>query len=145
MTINHIIALIGMALSAFVALIVAYLHRKQIRQIELYKEDPSVGLVPPPGKLTAFIKGNWDNIFAYGGPIYIIASEILKDSPVTRLTVLLIAFNAALLMLNITLSLVYRIQGKLSEQIVKLADFDSRQISLIEELFKRTGRDDRSS
>jgi len=48
MTFREWIQVCGVVLAAAVALIVAYLHRRQMRQIEAFRQDPSVGLVPPP-------------------------------------------------------------------------------------------------
>ena len=46
----------GVVVAAVVALVVNYQNRKQARQIELYRRDPSVGLIPPPHAFMAFLK-----------------------------------------------------------------------------------------
>jgi magnesium-transporting ATPase (P-type) len=38
---------------------VAYMHRKQIRQVELYRRDTSSGLKPPPHPITRFLREHW--------------------------------------------------------------------------------------
>jgi hypothetical protein len=45
--------------TAVVTFSVAYMHRKQIRQVELYKRDPSSGLMPPPHPITRFLREYW--------------------------------------------------------------------------------------
>jgi len=56
MTANVVITLVGIMIASATALAVAYLHRKQMRQIELYRADPSVGLIPPSTAFTKFLK-----------------------------------------------------------------------------------------
>jgi hypothetical protein len=134
MTITQAITISGILLSAFVALSVAYLHRKQMRQIEIFKQDPSAGLIPPPTKLTSFIKGKWDTFFAYGGPIYILGNELIKDSPITRTSVILISLSFSMLVLNISLALVFRLQSKFNERTMKLLEFHERQAEISKQL-----------
>lgn len=43
---------------SLVALVVAHLHRKQMRQNELFRLDPTVGVIPPPNPLWAYVKSN---------------------------------------------------------------------------------------
>ena len=134
MTITLIVTVIAMLLSAVVALIVAYLHRKQMRQIELYKLDPSAGLIPPPSSLTKFVKSKWDTIFGLGGPILMLASEFAKTTPVTRFTILIISVALVLLFTNIVLAMLYKLQLRTSERFAQIIALQDRQLGLVEKL-----------
>lgn len=130
MTTMQLIAVIAIIVSALVALIVAHLQREQMRQIELYKQDSSVGLIPPSSPLTRFIKSKWDSIFAYGGPIYILVVEATKSTPPTRFTIFIVSFAMMMLTLNIALALVFRLQTKVYERLSKLQEFNDRQLEI---------------
>ena len=130
MTTTQLIAVIAIVISAAVALIVSHLQRKQMRQIELYKLDPSAGLLPPESRLTRFVKSKWDSIFAFGGPIYILVAEALKSAPPTRYTILIVSFAMMMLTLNIALALIFRMQTKFNERIAKLQEFNDRQLAI---------------
>jgi hypothetical protein len=91
------ITMVGIVVSAAAALIIAYLHRKQMRQIELYKQDPSVGLVPPPTAFTRFVKLRWLDVLGYAVPFLNLVIELNSDGPITRFSVLVIASSVALL------------------------------------------------
>ena len=137
MTLTHIITIIGFSLSAFVALGVAYLHRKQMRQIELFKQDPSVGLVPPPSALARFIKSKWDVIFAYGGPLYILGTELLKSAPVTRMTIALVSLSLVMLALNLVLALMLRLNSKFNERVAEILKLLDRQATITDKIIDR--------
>jgi hypothetical protein len=114
MTVTHIIMLVGIALSALVALVVASQQRKQMRQVELYKQDPSVGLVPPRSAVTRFIQSKWDVVLGFGGPILNLFFVFIMDTPLTRLSVLVISLSVALLLVNIVMTLVFRMVDRMS-------------------------------
>lgn len=122
MTVTHIIMLVGIAISAAVALIVASLQRKQMRQIELYKQDPSVGLIPPSSALTRFVKSKWESVFAFGGPIVGLVLEFTSNTPITRMSVLLISLNIAALLTNIVLAFLFRVVDRVFSTIDRLTD-----------------------
>jgi len=81
------IALAGILTSAIIALVVAHLHRKQMRQIEAYRSNPEVGLVPPPHPIVKFLK-RYSTLLAIGGPsAAVLAMDAFKSGPLTRGTV----------------------------------------------------------
>jgi len=131
MTVTHIIAILSIGISAIVAFIIAHLQRKQMRQIELYKRDPSVGLVPPENALTRFVKSKWDTLLAFGGPIYILVSEAIKTTPPSRFSIYVVAFAMTLLVLNIVLSLILRVQTRFHERFMSLAELEGRNAEMI--------------
>jgi hypothetical protein len=69
----------GVVVAAAVALVVNYQNRKQARQIELFRNDPSVGLMPPPHPWVAFLKKNWYHPWYVGGMIYFLCRWIIES------------------------------------------------------------------
>lgn len=93
MSASQLLPWVGILIPTASALLIAYWHRKQMRQNELYRADPSVGLVPPPTRLWAFVKSNRILIVGVGLPLVFLTSYLLGQGPVTRLLVLAIAAN----------------------------------------------------
>ena len=60
----------GIIVAAAVAVIVNYQNRKQSRQIELFRKDPSVGLIPPPHPWIRFLQKNWFHLAYLTGMVY---------------------------------------------------------------------------
>ena len=98
-------------LSSGTALCVAYLHRKQMRQIELHRVDPSVGLHPPSNYLWAFLKRHWSHILGIGAPVWGVGYEVTAKptEPVTRWTVVYLAFCVGMFFFNILMFVLHKI------------------------------------
>lgn len=80
----------GIIVGATVTLSVAYLHRKQMRQIELHRADPSVPVTPPPHGITLFFKRNfwyWYCLVFGGFNLWALIRDLGKNTPVTRAVV----------------------------------------------------------
>jgi hypothetical protein len=82
------VSVASLIVGTIVTLIVAALHRKQMRQIALHRADPSVPLVPPPHPITRFFKNRLFmllNIFFNGFFIvmnaYFLVREVNKTGP----------------------------------------------------------------
>ena len=133
MTITHAIMLLGIVVAAVVALSVGHLQRKQMRQIELYKRDPSVGLVPPPTFVTRFVKSKWDSILGYGGPGFGLAIELFNHAPLTRGSVFLISLSVAFLLANFIMSIVFRLAERTTTLIEDLRQAQFRHLGLTED------------
>ena len=129
MTLTQILMTLGITASGVVAFIVAYLHRKQMRQIELYKADPSVGLVPPPSKLTKFVASHWDTVLGFAGPIYILVVEFFSNGPVTRGTVFAISAALAFMFTNFVMMLVFKMQQRNTERIREVLELHEKQLA----------------
>lgn len=129
MTLTQLLMAFGIAASGAVALIVAYLHRKQMRQIELYKADPNAGLVPPPSRLTKFVASQWDTVLGFAGPIYVLTVEFFATGPVTRGTVFTISAALAFMFTNFVMILVFRMQQRNTERIREVLELHERQLS----------------
>jgi hypothetical protein len=88
----------AIVLPSATAFLVAYWHRKQMRQIEIFKRDPNAGLLPPPSRLWKFVKSYRDLLMGAGLPMLFLVSEVVSDKPVTRWDVFLIAFDVSLIL-----------------------------------------------
>jgi hypothetical protein len=87
--------LLGIA-ALIVTLVVADLHRRQIRQVELQRADPSVPLLPPTHPTTRFLRTIGPHLWNIGVSVYIIVilvREVRLPTPPTRVDVLMISFS----------------------------------------------------
>ncbi len=102
---------------AFVGnLVSGYLQRKQMRQLELYRQDPSVGLVPPPHPFTLFLQKYKLAICNTGIAAFFLVSGFRSQGPLTRLSVLNIAAGIGFLFLALTTKMnadLYHFLGRL--------------------------------
>ena len=117
MTVSNAVAIFGILISATVALLIAYMHRRQMRQVELFKQDPSVGLSPPPSRITRFITSKWDTILGFAGPVYVLVTQFFSAGPVTRLTIFAVSGAFALMFANFVMMLVFKLQERNTERI----------------------------
>jgi hypothetical protein len=117
-----------------VTLIVAYQHRRQLRQLELHRKDPSVGVMPPESGVVVWWRRNG---FIGGGVaagLFGLANELLRRGPPTRVGVVLVAMDAAGIAL--ILSLVWA--RRLSEQVLEVLGLLGRLTEITGELAKRS-------
>jgi hypothetical protein len=92
-----------------VTLIVAAMHRKQMRQIELHRVDPTVPLVPPAHPITQSLKKRVVFIINIGVNLLLLANELRKTGPMTRGDV----FSIALLICVLTFVVTMEVAGSL--------------------------------
>jgi hypothetical protein len=88
------ISLLTLAVTSAVALVIAAMHRRQMRQIELHRANPSVPLVPPPHPFTKFLLRNFRHInFALNSALNLtfLTLQVRSTDPLTRIGVLSIA------------------------------------------------------
>ena len=134
MTITHAIMLAGIVVAAAVALIVGHLQRKQMRQIELLKQDPSAGLLPPPTAFTRFVRSKWDSLLGYGGPAVGLALEFSSSAPLTRISVLLISVSVAFLLVNVVMHVVFRLAERTAAIVAELRATQARHLEVTDRL-----------
>jgi len=96
MSTNQYITLIGILVTAGVALLAAYLQRLQMRQIEAFRIDPSAGLIPPPNPVWKFVKTYW-LLFSGGGLAVALVSVGTGPLLVTQTWVLVIATGVGMI------------------------------------------------
>jgi hypothetical protein len=130
MSAGNWLTLVGIVVGGFVALAVAHMHRKQMRQIELHRADPTVPLVPPPHPITRFLK----SYGIYGWCIawttydaFLLVRDLGKPTPVTREAVALIVVD----MIGIVLMIAFGVGTWVSNRATNLA---GRTLGIIEKL-----------
>jgi hypothetical protein len=100
MTITNVIALVVFAGTSGTALLVSYLHRKQMRQVEAFRNDPAVGLLPPLHPWTAFLRRHilviWGVYLPFAGMV-----ALLLWAPLNRTVAIFIFLNAAAMLVNL--------------------------------------------
>lgn len=120
----------GIVVGAIVTLSVAYLHRKQMRQIELHRADPSVPITPPPHGVTLFFKRNfwywW--CLAFGGwDVWILIKDLNKTTPVTRAVI----FDIGLDISGIFFMLIFAMLTSLTNRVERMVDIEDKTIDIL--------------
>ena len=83
-----------------------YLQRKQMRQNELFRADPSVGLIPPPHPIKLFLWEHRTSVLNVAVAVYFLVRGLAGEGPVTRIAVLNIALGVAFVLVAIVLEIV---------------------------------------
>ena len=120
MTFHDWIQVFGIALAGAITLIVAYSHRKQLRQIEAFRHDPSVGLVPPPHPFLLFLKRRYALLIIVPIGICSLIYQLTRQTPVTRGSVFLIVLAFATIVLGFAVDLFIRILNLIGGMLVTL-------------------------
>ena len=120
MTFNQFLGVMGIVIPVAGAFIIAYLHRKQMRQVEAHRRDPAVGLIPPPHPLTLFYRKH--SALLTIGPLSIlwIVLQFFREGPVTRYSVLAIAVSVGAIVFAVFIDLLNRgmtVLGRLIDAI----------------------------
>jgi len=116
----------GIFVAAAITLIVAYSHRKQMRQIEAFRRDPSVGLLPPPLPFVLFLKRRYALLIIVPIGVFNLIYELTRQTPVTRGSVFWIVLAVATIMLGFTVDVFIRILTFLAGMLITLMG-DSRK------------------
>jgi hypothetical protein len=109
-------SVLGALIAITVPLIIAALHRKQLRQIELHRADPTTPLKPPPGPL-------WKWIVKYNGvlvsllPLASLGIILTENTPITRWTIINVAVNVGLSAFLASLSMNMLIANRIHERL----------------------------
>jgi hypothetical protein len=85
------ISILTLIVGTIVTLSVAALQRKQMRQIELHRLDPSVPLVPLPHPITQFFKNYAAFMVNVAMNLTFLTNALRQTGPITRFQVLSIA------------------------------------------------------
>jgi hypothetical protein len=78
------ISLLTIFVAAGVALANAYMNRKQLRQIELHRADPSIPLVPPPHPVTQVVWRYGYYVAAAAYDTFMLVRDMHATGPLTR-------------------------------------------------------------
>lgn len=129
MTATHWIAILAVIIPCVTAFLVGYWHRKQIRQVELFRLNPKVGILPPPSPPVAFFRRNWPLLAGLVMPLSGLLLYLSRDPPVSNLSTILITFNVASMLYTLLVDIHKRLNSALmdaerhfNESIGKLAD-----------------------
>lgn len=122
MNLGNWITVAAIVVGAIVSLIVAYLHRKQMRQVEAFRRDPSVGLVPP-NPILNFLRIYWASLWTGAYGVFLLIREFRDHGPVTRGSVL----NIVLGVNFIIFAFVTYILDRIYEKTKKTFSIESRE------------------
>jgi hypothetical protein len=122
MTLNNWLAILAIIAAATVSLIVAHLHRKQMRQIELHRLDPTVPLTPPPSPVTRFLRNYGPLILNLSLNVGILVNELRKTGPITKAQIFTIALSTAGLAVAFMLELQRQLELRVYNTIDKLVN-----------------------
>ena len=136
MTSGNYLALCGILVSAAVALLVSHLHRKQMRQVELFKIDPSVGLIPPPSSFTVFLREKGPDVLIVSLPLVLIINEMMKEGQVTRGSVLTVSLSVALIFAYATVRFVFALVRDVVQMIKKVVGLMEQHIEATKDIQK---------
>lgn len=113
MTIANWLTLAGLLIVPAVSVYIAWAQRRQMRQIELYREDKSVGLKPPPHRIIVFLRNHsmlfW-GVFSAVALVY----DMHGQGPVTRETVFWIVLDILLITMAVLGDFIAAITRKMS-------------------------------
>jgi hypothetical protein len=77
------ISIATLVVGAIVTLSVAAMHRKQMRQIELHRADPTVPLVPPAHPITRFLKTHGVPLISIGLNLGFLIHDVRQTGPLS--------------------------------------------------------------
>ncbi|MEO8594107.1 MAG: hypothetical protein ABI759_12365 [Candidatus Solibacter sp.] len=113
-----------------VALYIAYLHRRQMRQIEAAKANSEAGLIPPPNPVRAFIQNNLILLVSVGNSVTLL-HELFSAEPITRHTIFFMGLNFCGILIYPVFRIVDRLYDILvmhSEAQLKLSSIQKEQV-----------------
>ena len=139
MSSNQLIAIVAVVVSSTTALLVAYWQRKQARQVEAFRRDPSVGLIPPPSPIWVAFKRHWLLIPTVGFPAAILLQMLRDTQPITRGTIA----GIALCISSIIYALLADSIRVLMRVIEAMVNVQGRQIGLTRNLIDGPGTRER--
>lgn len=93
-----VVALVTVIGAGTIALVIAYMDRRQVRQIEAHRLDPSVPLRPPPNAFRRFLVRRGLQLWCLASIAWYactLHSDVLKQGPITRGEILSIALHVA--------------------------------------------------
>jgi hypothetical protein len=139
---SNVLTVLAIVVSAVTALTIAHLHRKQMRQIELYKKDSSVGLIPPPSKLTYFVKSKADTILGIGLPAISLIRVLTYEQPLTRWDAFIISLNVAMIFVYVIMKVFLKVMDRTLDMLRSLTRVQEEHLSLTGRLVDQVGKDE---
>src|ERR1017187_7244364 len=108
-TVGNWLALLAIVVPSCIAILIGYLHRKQMRQNEAFRQDHSVGLVPPPHPVVAFYKRHRYWIVGIGLPGSVLIWSGFDTKPITKVDIILLAGNVAVIPMTLIVHFLLRL------------------------------------
>ena len=109
MSVNQWIEVAGIVVASLTTILVAYLHRKQLRQVEEFRRHPDVGLKPPPGRAWTLAKRYALLAGVLGLLVLVVGMMFASRQPVTLWSVLEMSATVAQFFSGLLLYLVLRV------------------------------------
>jgi hypothetical protein len=145
MTASNWIAIAGIVVAAFVALAIAHMQRKQIRQIELHRADPNVPLETPLHPVTRFLKRYWFFLMAVGwmvSDVIEIRAGLRKSEPINPHDVFDMVFHMIMFGFWIISAIVFsfeRVAYDLTVRVLIVIDHIADRVILLEKRENKSG------
>jgi hypothetical protein len=103
-----------------------------MRQNEAFRQDPSVGLVPPPHPVVAFYKRHRYWIVGVGLPAGVLVWNGFDTKPITRVDIILLAGNVAVILMTLVVHFLLR----LADRQIRMMDWQIMNAETFAELAK---------
>jgi uncharacterized membrane protein len=125
------ISIASIIVATVVPLTIAALHRKQMRQIEQHRENPSVPLIPPPSPATRFFQRNGFFIISLIVEVAILIWLLLRTGPITRGDIFNIALTTAALAYILIMRSITQTSEQIYDYILKIYDLINKVLGVI--------------
>jgi len=115
-----LVSIIGVLIASATALSVAYMHRKQMRQIEAFRADVKVGLVPKETWLWARFKDNWHRLLVLSASLWLTLRFLTRTGVPTRSEVVMVVFSGSCVAFTFALGLSQGLARSMSRNLFDL-------------------------
>jgi hypothetical protein len=119
-----------------------------MRQIEIFRKDPSAGLKPSPHPLLLFLKRKRLMLLTCGSSLVVLASEMTRQTPFTRMSALFISLGVAGFLSGLLMGLLDRLLTlleKMSAAFGKQTDNIGQMIEVMHQHSELLGQGDERS
>jgi hypothetical protein len=127
---SELIAILAIVVSSATALSIAHGQRKQARQLEAYRRDDSVGLIPPPTPLWVHLKKHWQLwliLLCIGVQVGSLVFALRSSQPMTRGTLIELSVIVGGIYWNLLMGFITIIQ----RHILRIIENQGEIISII--------------
>jgi hypothetical protein len=131
---NEIISILALVISSTCALLIAYWHRKQMRQVEAYRQDPTVGLSPPPSRLWVHLSRNgllWMILLSITAQVASLVPALRSVAPITRAAITALILNVAGILFNVLLGIVHLVQRDIRRAISSIMNTQAEMVTVM--------------
>jgi hypothetical protein len=149
MSTNQLIAILAIVVSSATALFVAHGQQKQARQLEAFRRDASVGLMPPPTALWVHLRKHWQLwliLMCIGVQVACLVSVLRGSQPITRDTLVELSVIGGSIFWNLLMAVITFVQRQIAHifenqsEIISIIDKQAEIMKLTEDVAKVTGQ-----